>query len=579
MKAEVAMLLARHKEASRARLALEKRVESRAAAQAELRLIQLQAARRLQGKTRARSAAQDQRSRTVLMGIENALGRISGFGNREGKRDVRSRSEKTLEEAKEQYKEHVDRMYPRFEEELEKQAVKHLRKLERMENDARRRRMLAAKAFEKEKALREMVAEKEHEVKLAREKERAALTIRERERKALERSARERALHRGANSEIFPQEEEEDEEQSFQFKLSYEWQPVPLGGLLPSQAEQKLDDEKGHGRLARIPDEWSLSCTVDLDAIKYTCIVRVDKEDTIRKVVEKISQQCGLEPAEILLRCNDSRLDIDRNVKWYGGEFFQGSVSAQRQNCNLSSFTLEKSQNWSRLNTILNECFKEVIGSVTLQQELRSSKYGILRRGENDESFGEEKGETEGIHSVLKQLRNINDTKLVLNQQTNISLIPNLIKAFLREECVGLIPLTAKDSNAIQKYHQACGDGRELVWLSLQNHWRWLTRERILSKNEIASAFAEPLLAPGEDDGDALETIKGIILSVWDGGNQEMRKQLSYDELLGGHTSKPPLTVSASRASNSLVSFLSANQPDSKASEAEEEVGDDEFDF
>ena len=52
---------------------------------------------------------------------------------------------------------------------------------------------------------------------------------------------------------------------------------------------------------------------------------------------------------------------------------------------------------------------------------------------------------------------------------------------------------SADIEKTIQEYHTSFSDGRENTWKFLVDHWRWITRTKILTADQVANVFVEAL--------------------------------------------------------------------------------------
>ncbi|GBG32711.1 Hypothetical Protein FCC1311_089362 [Hondaea fermentalgiana] len=590
------------------------------------------------------------RSKGVLAEIEAALRRVRpvlpaqktpGAENARANKNRAANTEAgmALDEAILAYKQHVDGMLPGWQVEMEQDAYRRLRRLQRAELALKKRRGAAAAAFEKEKALRALLADKEHDVELLRIKEQEEHGKRNRERARLEKEARARALERYAAAAARPipdlvtplpptamrrrlraqfpdladdeanQDKRErplnqaviaatpqrksprqmaspppthpydatrlrpshDGAQSPAFELSYEWQSVPLGKTLPIQAEQRLNTAKGLGRMARIPRTWNLEVLLAENGRRFE--VRVQQNDEIELVSREVSTLAFGETSPLTLSCNGHDLDSRLSVGAYGSMLFTGQVFARRgapkrpnettqashrapdaQQGGNAPHTPASAQRWDAIAQDLSALLS-ALRNPSASADLRASKLGLLEP-EDDISSADTKRLKSEIRALGRAALDAESVSVDLMLQTLFSLLSVDAVGLLSLSLLGSGSMTTdldRVSDALYKFHLSCKDGREHVWTMLVDYWQWVIRERLVSREDLATVFVQVLVPPGERvDGICAANIRWIVREFSsqnapgaapgrDEKDSALRetegpteRQFSFDELLGG---------------------------------------------
>jgi len=352
------------------------------------------------------------------------------------------------------------------------------------------------------------------------------------------------------------------------FILTYDWQSVPLGKTLPPQAEQRFNTTKGMGRMARIPNSWNLQVQLNETGRRFE--VRVEQNDEIGLVAREVSTLAFGDNYPLVITCDDRNLSNEDTVGSLGAELFTGDVRARKL-----PFTEQKSarevkravprtvpptkkkenfmqgqQRWDVVATDLEILFESLRNPNALG-ELRASKHGLLE--------SEEEIPSSNVTRLKQDLRSRG--RQALRESTNIDLILQAIFSLLSVEAGGLLSLSllgdgsmttdlSRVAEALHRFHASCRDGRERVWRLLVDYWQWVLRERLVSREDLASIFMPVLLPPGErPDGICAANIRWLVrefasnpqtLNQISPSMRNTQRQLTFDELLDSspHTSK-----------------------------------------
>ena len=111
-----------------------------------------------------------------------------GFGKESA--GVIGNSRDKLIAAKKKYRATVEKLYPSWQDQLERDGIRRLEAIRRRKETVNERREFARVAFEKERSLRSMMVEQENDLEELERAERAEMIARAKERTRLEQAAR-----------------------------------------------------------------------------------------------------------------------------------------------------------------------------------------------------------------------------------------------------------------------------------------------------------------------------------------------------------------------------------------------------
>ncbi len=367
------------------------RFDARLAALAEFDLIKKQSLRRAAQQARARRAALGEASQSVLRDVSRTQQRVhaaSAAADASAASDgALASAAARLAEAQKRYREQMDRMYPAWQEQLERDSVRRLERIDRAREASDRRREVARAAFAKEQSLRSLIVEREQSLRLVREAEAKESAERNRQRAALEAEATLNAQRR------HEQDEQRHAAAAAQASaagtaagavaatvataaaalpppplaavapapvpapapatsgrlagpetpphrtpvLTYDWQSVSMSALLPARAETRLNPGGSDTmRQVRLPPSWSLrvelvnaggaslGAPVEVPVARATRMARV-----LQLVRERAPAQVLGAGTRIVLLLDGQPVDPDDSVEFLGWALFSGSVAAR----------------------------------------------------------------------------------------------------------------------------------------------------------------------------------------------------------------------------------------------------------
>jgi hypothetical protein len=494
-----------------------------------------------------------------------------------------------LAEAQKRYREQMDRMYPAWQEQLERDSVRRLERIERVREASDRRREVARAAFTKEQSLRSLMVEREQSLRLVREAEAKESAERNRQRAALEAQATLNAQRR------HEQDEQRHAAAAAQAsaagaaaaaaavaatvaaaaaapppppplaavasvlalapttsgrlagpetppyrtpELTYDWQCVSMSALLPARAETRLNPGGSDTiRQVRLPPSWSLRVELVNEggaSLGAPVEMPVARETRMGRILQLVRERA---PAQVLgagtrivLLLDGQPVDPDDTVEFLGWALFSGSVAArceapaaagrapagaaapaagQGQGQRQGQRQRQRRQDWAALKGALSLLTQQL-------QQPRASSYSDLR-GSKYGTLGADEFNPADVDRVAKLALGDPADKAGFVRLQPAELLCAAVKLLLRQDAQGLFPSELARKAAapapapapaplkgggvaeLQRQHASSGDERGAVWRALVQHWQWLLDERVLSREELAGAFAEPLLPRGED--------------------------------------------------------------------------------
>ncbi len=326
-------------------------------------------------------------------------------------------------------------------------------------------------------------------------------------------------------------------------ELTYDWQSVSMSALLPARAETRLNPGGSDTiRQVRLPPSWSLR--VELvnaggASLGAPVEVPVAREMRMGRILQLVRERA---PAQVLgagtrivLLLDGQPVDPDDTVEFLGWALFSGSVAARceapaaagRAPAGAAAPAADQGQgqrrqDWTALKGALS-LLTQQLQQPRAYSDLRGSKYGTL--GADDSNPAD-------VDRVAKLALGDPADKAGFVRLQPAELLCAAVKLLLRQDAQGLFPFELARKAAapapaplkggiaaeLQRQHASSGDERGAVWRALVQHWHWLLDERVLSREELAGAFAETLLPRGEDAaGAAAQGLRRAIKDLTSG--------------------------------------------------------------